>query len=397
MHILYLHPSGSFGGASKSLVELYVALKQYPVEGYVITPKGSAAEAFAKAGLKVIETPGLTQFDNTRYSYYRNFRWLILLRELFYLPFSFAALWRAKKLPVKFDLIHVNEITLLPAGILAKILFRLPVIFHVRSLQRPDLNSFRSRLVFRLLRKYANTIICIDGTVRASIPSWLESRVIHNGINMGTILERNQASALRPRITIGMAGVFLRSKGIYEFIEAAKILLKDRKHDLQFVLAGENAREAKGLKKWIYKKFGFSEDVVSEVQQYIQEHELEQQIIVKGFIKDVRNFYPNLDILCFPSHLNACGRPVFEAAFYGIPSIVAIREPLEDAIVHEVTGLAIDRPEPDLIANAIERLLTDAEFRLSLGRQAKLWAQKFFSIESNACQLWQIYLQTLEK
>lgn len=394
--VLYIHPAGTFGGASKSLIELFAILKQHSVEGYVLTPRGSVVEAFELAGLKVIQTSGLSQFDNTRFSYYRNFRWLILLRELYYIPFSLIALWRIKKLGIHFDLIHVNEITLLPVGIVAKFFLKLPVIFHVRSLQRKVEGSFRSASVFKLLKKYADAVICIDQTVKKSIPDWIESHVVHNGINVGKTSLIKQEKISPYNLTVGMAGVFLRSKGVYEFAEAAKILLIDRKYDLEFVIAGQNARETKGLIGWIYKKLGFSEDVFSDIKKYIEENGLERHIRLTGLVKDIRQIYQNLDILCFPSYLNACGRPVFEAAFYGIPSIVAIKEPLEDAIVHEVTGLTIEKPDAQLLANAIEVLVKNPVGCHELGKQAKRWAEKFFLVEINAEYTLQIYHSVIE-
>ena len=107
------------------------------------------------------------------------------MRELYYIPFSLIALWRIKKLGIRFDLIHVNDITLLPVGIMAKLFLKLPVIFHIRSLQRNDESSFRTKYVFMLLKKYAEAVICIDQTVKKSIPDWIESQVVHNGINVG--------------------------------------------------------------------------------------------------------------------------------------------------------------------------------------------------------------------
>ena len=75
---------------------------------------------------------------------------------------------------------------------------------------------------------------------------------------------------------------------------------------------------------------------------------------------------------------------MFEAAFFGVPSVVAIKKPVEDALVHEVTGLAIERPNPHLLADAIDRLLLDSTLRAALGSQAKDWANRLFSIESSA-------------
>lgn len=314
-----------------------------------------------------------------------------MLRELYYFPFALIALWRIKKTRINFDLIHVNEITLLPIGIMAKLFFKLPVIFHIRSLQRNDESSLRTKYVFMLLKKYADAVICIDQTVKESIPSWVESHVVHNGININNASLVKKEKISPRKLTVGMAGVFLRSKGVYEFVEAAKILLVDRSHDLEFLIAGQNARETKGFIGWVYKKLGFSEDVFSDIRKYIDDNELGDHIKLTGLVKDIRQVYQDLDILCFPSYLNACGRPVFEAAFYEVPSIVAIKNPLEDAIIHEVTGLVIERPDAQLLANAIERLVKNPVFCHMLGRQAKCWAEKFFVVEVNAERTLQIY------
>lgn len=226
MRVLYIHPAGTFGGASKSLIEMYLASKiKGEIDATVITPKGSAVNAFRDAGMNVIETVGLSQFDHTRFGYYRNFRWLILLREFCFLPVVFFTLLHVKKKLNRFDLIHVNEITLLPTGIIAKWIFRLPMVFHIRSLQNTEFTNLRSKLVFGALRKYAASVICIDETVRASIPQNLSSVVIHNGIDIGQICTVESKAQLPKHVVIGMAGVFHRSKGIYEFLAAARIIL----------------------------------------------------------------------------------------------------------------------------------------------------------------------------
>lgn len=183
MNILYIHSAGSFGGASKSLVELFLVLKQYQIAGYVITPRGSSSAAFSKAGMQTIETLGLTQFDNTRFGYYRKWRWLILIREIFFFPFSVISLVRAKLLEIEFDLIHVNEITLLPVAVIAKWIFRVPMVMHIRSLQRVDGSSL-TRFYYKVLLKTVDTIVCIDETVKSSLPISIDSIVIHNGINL---------------------------------------------------------------------------------------------------------------------------------------------------------------------------------------------------------------------
>ncbi len=393
MKILYLHPAGAFGGASKSLIELYLAANKHKLfDAYVLTPGGTAADAFSDAGMNVFETIGLTQFDNTRFGYYRKLRWLILLRELIFLPATVFSLMRLKRLKIHFDLIHANEITLLPTVILAKWLLNLPVVMHVRSLQSPDINSVRSRWIYTALKKYVSALICIDETVKKSIPGDLKANVIHNGIVLSSadLFQNKGHSAV---LTVGMAGVMHRSKGVYEFLEAAKILIKDRHRKVRFILAGDNARNLKGFKKWILQKLGFSEDVLGNAVKYVIDNDLQNHVTFPGYVKDIREFYPQLDILCFPSFLNACGRPVFEAAFFGVPSIVAIKNPVEDALIHEHTGIAIDEPDALMLANAIDRLLLDNSLRIELGNNAKYWAEKFYSVDKNSRILLGIYEQ----
>ena len=80
-----------------------------------------------------------------------------------------------------------------------------------------------------------------------------------------------------------------------------------------------------------------------------------------------------------------------------MPSVVALENPLPDAIVHGVTGLAVPRPDPEMIADAIQKLAEDAEYRCTLGRQARVWAEENFSIERSAEQILEIYRRVLHK
>ena len=74
-----------------------------------------------------------------------------------------------------------------------------------------------------------------------------------------------------------------------------------------------------------------------------------------------------------------------------MPSVVAVTDPMPDSVVHEITGLAIPRPEPILIADALQRLAEDEPLRLRLGLAALEWAHKNFSIENSAGEMLKVY------
>jgi glycosyltransferase involved in cell wall biosynthesis len=388
--VLYLQPAAAFGGSSKSLIELYRVLKRKGIEGSVLTPPGAAAQAFSNEEMEVLTVRGLSQFDNTRYGYYRRLRWIIMLRELLLLPFTLGALWRLRRRD--FDLIHLNDITLLPVGLIAKVIFKIPLVVHVRSVQRDPVNGIRSWWLNCLLKRYAAAVIAIDHTVAESLDQTLPISVVHNGLQLdGAPIILPAARDPSESVKVGFLGVLIRMKGIYEFVEAAKILVKERRLDVEFLIAGENARNLSGFKARVLKLLGFAEDVESDLVAQIERDGLRDHVKLLGFVDDPREIYERLDILCFPSHLNAAGRPVFEAAFFGVPSVVAIREPVSDAILHDLTGLAIAQSEPGLLADALELLIRDAPYRLRLGHAAQAWARDIFDIEKSAEQVVLIY------
>jgi glycosyltransferase involved in cell wall biosynthesis len=393
--VLYLHPVGALGGASKSLIELFKQLKEKGVVGLVLTPFGKSSDAFREIGMEVREVKGLSQFDNTRYGHYRGLRWIILLRELLLFPFSCVGLWKLRK--ERFDLIHANEITLLPLGIFAKYLFNKPLVVHVRSLQcRPEA-GWRARLINKLLANYADAVVAIDHTVASTLSAELPLRIVHNGINMvvRSVEEASQSSSTQSKaVCVGFLGVLIPLKGIFELIEAMRIL-KQRNVQIKCLVAGENARQIKGLRAWAFRKLGFAWDVRADLEKLISKYGLGGHVQLLGFVKDVHELYPRLDILCFPSYLDAAGRSVFEAALHGVPSVVAVSNPMPDAVLHGVTGLSIERPDPVLIADALQNLTENQEYREQLGRQARKWAKNEFSIQRSAQSVFEIYLKLI--
>jgi len=384
-HVLYLHPAHAFGGASKSLIELFKAFPKDSVQATVICPRGTVAEKFRSAGLDVVECSGLSQLDNTRFGHYRGIRWIIFLRELWFLLPTLIAIYRTLRLN-SFNLIHANEITLLPTALYAKWLSVLPLVVHVRSLQRNPDEGGLTNLVNRMLLR-VSAVIAIDQTVARTLPAGVPVTVIHNGIDAPAYVGHSKGD--RP-LRVAMVGGLLKMKGVYEFVEAARIC-RDRGLNVEFLLAGENPRQLKGIRKWLFARLGFAHDVRADLEQYIRKHELGNVVKLLGFVSDVQSLYHNIDILCFPSHLDAAGRPVFEAGFYSVPSLVAAHDPEPDTIVDGETGLCLAAKDPKAIADAVEYLYKNPSERNRLGENARRLAHKNFDIRTNAQQLFRVY------
>jgi glycosyltransferase involved in cell wall biosynthesis len=387
LRVLYLHPVNKFGGASKSLIELWKVLRTRDVTGVVACPRGSAAEQFAAHGMQVQPCIGLPQLDNSRYGAYRGARWLVVVRELLLWPVGLLALWRLRRLPA-FDVIHANEIMLLPLALIARSWLRAPVVIHVRSLQRRPGDGHRTRMMNRWLAR-ADAVIAIDRTVRRTLPVEMKVTVIHNGLAAIGTQPAHRAAGQRP-FRVAMVGGLLAAKGVYEFVAAAR-LCRDRGLDVEFLIAGENVRELIGVRRWVLSQLNIARDVRGELQRAIDEHGLQAQVKLLGFVNDVSSLYASIDLLCFPSHLDAAGRPVFEAAFYGVPSLVAAIDPEPDTIVDGETGLCIPARDPQAIADAIERLIRAPEELARMGAAARRLALENFDMQRNAEQVLRVY------
>jgi len=390
---------GSFNGSSRSLLEMTRTFPSEGVQAHVVTPKGNLAELFRKEGIPIIECAGISQFNHTRHGYYRGRRWLILLREIYYLLPTLLALLRAKSTWPSIDLVHVNEITALPAIVLAKLVFRKPLILHVRSVQETTNGRWRTCLVRSLVRRFCDAVVAIDDTVMQSLPEGIKAQIVHNGFS--PLSGREADSPVDPRlracrdgaIRVAMVGHLLAMKGVYEFIEAAR-LCKAREIPAKFILVGEGNRDLSGLRGTFFRKFGFAREVRGDVEKLVQRHELQDKVLLIGFTPNIRAVYENIDVICFPSHLDAVGRPVFEAAFFGVPSIVAITNPRNDTFIHRETGLCIEPQNPHALADAIEYFYRNPEEIRRMGEAARRLAAEQFCIDNTARRMLEIYKET---
>jgi glycosyltransferase involved in cell wall biosynthesis len=402
LNVLYIHHAGVFGGASRSLLELIEGFPHGTVTPHLITQRGNVGQFFAKRGIEVIETIGISQFDNTRFNHYRGKRWLLLLREAFYLPFTLAALIRARLKWKRIDLVHVNEIVSLAAIVFSRLLFDCPVVVHVRSVQDSRHYRLRGRFLRATLRRNADAVVAIDETVRRSLPPGIESDVVHNtySAEYGKPGATSTEPPLPPRapgmLRVAMVGSALAFKGVREFVGAAR-LCKERGLPVEFLMVGVNPNASLGVARRVLKAVGFTHDAGDEVRRFIQDHGLEHTVRLLGFTPDIDRIYGNIDVLCFPSHLDAVGRPVIEAAFFKVPSIVALNEPLSDTLVHGTTGLRVDPEDARGLADAIEHFCQQASEIQRMGQAAYEHALCYFDSAKNAAQMLEIYGRLLAR
>lgn len=378
-NILIVHSIGEFSGSLKSLEE-YIKLLKKEYNFYFLTPYGVAEKRLEKYG-QVIKTTGLCKFDNSILGQYKGLRWLLLVREIFLIFPTLLSVYFLKKKIKKIDIIHFNEITLIPTILIFKYFFSAPFILHCRILFNKK--NYFGKKICKFLKKNIFQIIAIDNDVKKSFPNYLKVKVIRNFLfNLKKI--KKKVYFRDGYLNLGYIGSFLKYKGLEDLISVFNKINK-KKRKIRLYLAGNFIPD-----KWYGKIFNFSNNIDRKLIN-------SKKIINLGHLDNIQNFYERIDIICFPSYLNALGRPVFEAGLYNIPSIVCLKKEYADSFINKKTGLSFKKPgDLNKLQNIINYFYLNKKQIPVMGEGANKLIKKNHSVRINLNKLKNIYSECIK-
>jgi len=268
----------------------------------------------------------------------------------------------------KIDVIHANGSRCMIYGGIAGKIKRIPVIWHVRIVEKDN-------LLDRILSKLADRIIVISNSVRDRF-NWLKNRekisVIYNGIdiddftrNINTDKIRKKLSITETEIVIGTVGQLIPMKGHKYFIEAAKIVLEKVKN-IKFLIVG-----------------GSQEDnsYEMELKNMVKNYGLEDKIIFTGYRKDIKNIIALIDIFVFSAVGEGFGRVLIEAMALQKPVVASNSGGIPEIVVDGETGILVPERDSLSIASAIIKLINEKGMRYKMGIAGRKRVEERFTIE----------------
>jgi glycosyltransferase involved in cell wall biosynthesis len=103
----------------------------------------------------------------------------------------------------------------------------------------------------------------------------------------------------------------------------------------------------------------------------------ERRVSLPGADPDVRRVYQQCDIVFVPSRHESFSRVAAEAMLNGLPVVASDIEPLRELLGDEAAGLLFPVDDPAAAAQALRRLVLDADLRYRLGAEGRKRAAGF--------------------
>ncbi|SDB58504.1 glycosyltransferase family 4 protein [Bauldia litoralis] len=287
----------------------------------------------------------------------------------------------------KADILHINvSVGASPArkSIIALVgrMVGAPYLVHIhsgryhhfyRSLPSP-IRAFTRRMLARAAR-----VIVLGAEWRAFVIDEVgiaPDRVVvmHNAVPGPAVIERQKDASGPPKVLfLGRLG---KGKGVPELIEA---LATPRIAGLPWtaVLAGDGDVEA--------------------YRTAAAEHGIGDRIAFPGWVgpDTVRDLLSSADIMVLPSHHEGLPMSVLEGMAYGLTVVSTPVGAIGEAIEDGVSGLLVPPGNVEALADALGRVIADADLRRSLAEGARTAFLEGFDVDDYATRMAALYAACL--
>lgn len=175
-------------------------------------------------------------------------------------------------------------------------------------------------------------------------------------------------------IVIVMASRLLKDKGIFEYLDAAKIIMQ-KGLNVTFELYGDiDAGNPATL-------------TASDLEKIKDE----KNVILKGFSSDISTIFSHANIVVLPSYREGLPKVLVEAAACGRAVITTNVAGCKDAIIPNTTGLLCEVKDANSLAMQIEKLILDAKLRNDMGKAGRVLAEEKFDIHQIVAEHFSMY------
>ena len=342
----------NIGGAGKCIINFCKNYNKKKFEIVVVLPKGSAlVEELKSTGVKIIEIDGL---KDKSWDFASLFKLIKVLRE------------------EKPDIVHTHASS--TARLAAKFVKDTKVVFTRHSVfpVNPKIKKGFGRFIYKNTNELlSDRIIAVAEAAKENLTDGGVSEdkidVILNGVEKIQETSEEERKALKEKYgikddeyVVGILARLEKVKGHETFIEAANILLNEKKLKAKFLILGTGSEE-------------------DNLKQKVKELKLENKVIFTGFVKNVKDFVNIFDVQVNCSYgTEATSLALLEGMSIGVPAVVTNFGGNPGVISNGENGYIVPIKSPRDTAEAVERILTDKNvFERMKKKSIEIFEKKF--------------------
>lgn len=282
---------------------------------------------------------------------------------------------------------HANEVPSFQALGYAARLARVPALTHVRFPETAEGFDWSLKPGFRRAIFVSDALRQEAMAVR---PGLFEERgeTIHDGVvprDPPSEVERaagRQALGLpADGVLVLLSGQVVEVKGIWEFLEAARLLV-GAGVDVTFAVLGDDLRGKGETRRLAEERAGALG--------------LADRVRFLGFRRDAARLVPLFDVVAVPSHVEPLGNSTLEAMAAAVPVVGSRVGGIPEMIVDGETGILIPPRDAAALAGALQRLIASAPLRARLGAAARQRAMLVFGLDEHARRVQDLYDAVLD-
>ena len=192
-----------------------------------------------------------------------------------------------------------------------------------------------------------------------------ENKVITlGGIGVDLCKFRYEPLKTRSRLRFIFIARLLKEKGIYEFINAVR-MVKETYPDTEFVvLGGLDSENPSGITQ-------------SELDNFIDEG----LISSPGFVTDVEKWISDSDVFVLPSYREGIPRSTQEAMAMGKAIITTDTPGCRETVIEGVNGLLVPPFDASKLAESMIYLINNKDVVLKMGEASRVFAEEHFDVK----------------
>lgn len=385
--ILYVEEAPSYGGSTSTLLHLVKRLDRARYEPFVLfrydlparaafaehgvpTATWAAVRGAPEAAPRIEAAPVIRAYKRTGpYRLLWSMKGYALQQRAESL---FLERWMRRE---RFSLLHANNAASANIGaIVAAARAGIPAVSHQRGFSW--LTAFHRHLIRKVER-----FVCVSDAIRSH---WIgqglaaqKAQTIYDGVDLASLVPPPPRRG--ERVRIGWFARFERWKGCAQFVEAARIVLAQRR-DAGFIMAGTGPEEA------AIRKSVESDPVLAG------------GISVPGFRTDALELMASCDVVVNSSiEPEPLSNTALEALALGRSVVASNRGGNPEIVEHGVTGFLYEAMSPESLASALVRLIGDAALRERCGAAGRQRAERLFDASLYARNVQDLYARILGK